>query len=172
MTDVSAVHAEAFLRLDTNRGPREVAAEIQTLLADRGRRGFEGVGFWVGRLSDRVFQVEAAVIPAQRARRSTAGVSVLIEADELFRLNVWLHHNGLTPIAQVHSHPEAAYHSDADDAYPVVTKLGALSVVVPDFASDEFSLDRIAVYRLMPGGHWDRLPVSTVQRLIQLHDDF
>jgi hypothetical protein len=162
--------ADVFLSLDTIWVPTDVVAEIQGYLAECGRGGFEGVGFWVGRLAEHVFQVEAAVIPAQRATRSNKGVSVVVEGDELFRLNVWLHRHRLTPITQVHSHPDAAYHSETDDAYPIVTKLGALSIVVPDFASSSFSLERAAIHRLMPGGRWDRLPLLAAQQLIQFHD--
>lgn len=170
MTGASVV-ADAFLGLEMIRVPTDVVAEIQAHLAERGRNGFEGVGFWAGRITGRLFQVEAAVIPVQRATSNASGVAVVVDSNELFRLNVWLHRKRLTLIAQVHSHPDLAYHSEADDAYPMVTKVGALSIVVPDFARDPFSLARAAVYRLALGGRWEHLPAASAQRLIHLHND-
>ena len=55
-------------------------------------------------------------------------------ATELPRLNVLLHERNLTLVAQLHSHPTNAYHSSTDDTYPIVTRAGRISLVVPDFA--------------------------------------
>src|SRR4051812_32975161 len=35
---------------------------------------------------------------------------------------------------QVHTHPEEAFHSATDDAYPIVHSTGFLSLVIPNFA--------------------------------------
>jgi len=45
-----------------------------------------------------------------------------------------LRENRLSLVAQVHSHPREAFHSWADDKYAIVRHVGALSIVVPDFA--------------------------------------
>ena len=75
-----------------------------------------------------------------------------VEADELHRLNVWLYENAERLAIQVHSHPTEAFHSDTDDAYPIVTTLGGLSLVVPDFARYGVRGPETALYRLSSAG--------------------
>ena len=41
-----------------------------------------------------------------------------------FRVNRTFYEQGLTLAGQVHSHPADAYHSDTDDAYPLMTLIG------------------------------------------------
>lgn len=126
--------------------PRRVVERVQVHLRERGALGVEGVALWAGTRNGSVFDVREGVIPAQTAYRTDTGLLYWVDSDELHRVNLWLHEHALTLVAQVHSHPGAAYHSDTDDAYPIVTKLGSLSVVVPDFARRAFRLADIAVY--------------------------
>ena len=74
-------------------------------------------------------------------------------------------------IAQLHSHPGEAYHSELDDELPIATTAGCLSLVVPDFAREPFALRRCAVYRLMPGKGWGKLTGAETSRLISVIDD-
>jgi hypothetical protein len=59
--------------------------------------------------------------------------------------------------AQVHTHPGQAFHSAADDQWPIVSQAGFVSIVIPDFAAGEPSLDKAWVGRLQPDGKWRRL---------------
>jgi hypothetical protein len=138
-------------------------------LRNCGAQGLEGVVFWAGRLEGSRFLVTEACIPRQHALTDMqSGVGVAIDGDELFRLNVWLHKAGLQMIAQIHSHPGSAYHSSTDDALSVVTRAGALSIVVPYFAAGAFDLSRISVHRLTRGGGWKHLSTKEVKELLQL----
>lgn len=152
------------------RVPREVVEAIQQHLRDAGSTHCEGVAFWAGQTSADVFEVHAALVPAQIQTRSNEGVGVMITGDELFRMNVWLHQNGMTVVAQLHSHPGEAYHSDTDNDFSIVTQAGGLSIVVPDFARGPFSLDSAAVYRLDAHGAWSELDAATAKSLIRVLD--
>jgi hypothetical protein len=59
--------------------------------------------------------------------------------------------------AQVHTHPGAAFHSDCDDRWPVVSQGGFLSIVIPKFAAGEPTLDGAWVGRLQSNGRWRQL---------------
>jgi hypothetical protein len=133
-----------------------------------GQQGFEGFALWAGVREGALFHVRQTLIPAQRALRTASGVCVAVDADELHRLNIWLFEQHMLLIAQLHSHPGAAYHSDTDDMFPIATTVGCLSLVVPDFARQPFTLDRCAVYRLMPGGRWIGFAPADVLRLITI----
>ncbi|MBA3242579.1 MAG: Mov34/MPN/PAD-1 family protein [Acidobacteria bacterium] len=148
--------------------PAEFAREAQEHLASVGRQGHEGFALWVGVLEGEIFHVRRTVIPAQRGLRFEQGVCVRVDGDELHRINVYLYQEGLRLMAQIHSHPTEAYHSETDDTYPIATTLGSLSLVVPDFARDPFSLARCAVYRLLPPAEWVELPGKEAEQLIIL----
>jgi hypothetical protein len=60
----------------------------------------------------------------------------------------------------VHSHPAGAFHSPADDANPVLSHEGAISVVVPYFGLGlRRGVAACAVYRLT-AGRWRALPAG------------
>lgn len=136
-----------------------------------GEAGFEALVVWAGRWRDTelgVFDVELALMPRQRATRTEDGVAVIVDGDTLFEMNVSLNERGLRLIAQLHSHPGEAYHSEIDDRYSVVTARGGLSLVVPDFAAGPFTLDACAVYRLEAGGEWAEVPPGRVASLFDI----
>lgn len=152
------------------RVPRDVIEAVQQHLREAGVAQCEGVAFWAGQLAADVFEVQAALVPAQIQTRSEDGVAVTITGDELFRMNVWLHKNSMTVVAQVHSHPGEAYHSETDDDFSIMTQGGGLSIVVPDFARGPFALETAAVYRLDARGKWRELSPNELTALIKILD--
>jgi hypothetical protein len=131
----------------------------QTLepIREAGQRGYEAFVLWGGRLDEtgRRLTFESAYFPAQTTGRGDEGLLVVVKGDALFRVNRAFYEHGLALAAQVHSHPTDAYHSDMDDAYPLMTLEGGLSGVVPDFGRG--GRDRLADwawYRLVGPGEW------------------
>ncbi|WP_245431659.1 Mov34/MPN/PAD-1 family protein [Mesorhizobium atlanticum] len=139
-------------------------------LAAVGQSGYEGLGLWVGKATGETATVERALIPQQHLIRSASGVGVHMGGDELHRLNVWLFEHDLRILAQIHSHPTDAYHSQTDDENAVATAIGSLSLVVPDFARRPFDLSSTAVYRLNAAGSWLEVPPQNACRLIEIVD--
>lgn len=154
----------------TVRVPNSCAEEAHAHLKRVGALGHEGFALWAGVRDGETFNVRRTIIPAQRALRTDLGVCVTVDGDELHRINVWLFGEGLTLIAQLHSHPGEAYHSETDDEYPIVAESGGLSLVLPNFAQAPFSLNRCAVYRLLPPNGWVELSDDVVEQLIVLED--
>lgn len=152
------------------RIPRTLVGEAMDHLRRMGRQGYEGFALWAGTLQGSTFQVTHTLIPAQKGIRSNSGVCVVIGPDELHRINVWLYENARMLIAQIHSHPTEAYHSETDDDYPIATTVGGLSLVVPDFARRTFSIGTTALYRLSATARWDPLTVEEAAQLIQITD--
>lgn len=154
----------------TVRVPRPLALEAHAHLQRMGWACSEGFALWAGQAEGDVFHVRRTIIPDQTSDQSLVGTCVIVDGDELHRINVWLYENAMTLIAQIHSHPAEAYHSATDDAYPIVATSGGLSLVVPDFAKDPFSLARCAVYRLTPRQGWGRLSAHDAAKLIRWED--
>jgi len=156
--------------------PRNVVEETQAHLRQAGSAGLEGMALWAGQQDGAQFHIRAAIIPQQQGHRTEHGLAVSVPGAELHRINMWLHRNRLRLIAQVHSHPTEAYHSSTDDRYAIATALGALSIVVPDFAVRPFRLDDCAAYRLSPSPwwrfsstpYWRALPYPELARTLQI----
>lgn len=148
--------------------PRHAIAKMHAFLSEAGHAGLEGFTAWVGVQDGSRFEVKETVIPRQTGHRGRQGLYVLIDADELFLLNRWLYENKLTLIAQIHSHPTDAYHSDLDDEIPIATTQGCISIVVPDFARSPFELSKCAVFRLSTENTWDEVPPQSALDLIQI----
>jgi hypothetical protein len=131
----------------------------QTLerVQEAGQKGYETFVLWGGTLDDtrHRFQFVSGYVPAQTTTRGEDGLLVVVDGDALFQVNRAFYEEGLTLAAQVHSHPTDAYHSETDDAYPLMTLIGGLSGVVPDFgAGGRARLDDWAWYRLTGPGTW------------------
>jgi hypothetical protein len=143
--------------------------ETQRFLRLVGQRGHEGLVLWCGRESQpTVFEISHILVPRQRAVKTPDGVCAIVEGDELHRINMELYESGLRLIAQVHSHPTDAFHSDTDDDYAIVNTVGCLSLVVPDFAVRDFALRDCAIYRLEPTGRWAEMTSDDAERLIEI----
>ena len=148
--------------------PLEATRETQRFLRAVGERGNEGLVLWCGKADGDTFNVTRILIPRQRGIRTADGVCAIVDSREMHRINVELYESGLRIVAQVHSHPTHAFHSDTDDEYAIANTVGALSFVVPDFAVREFSLDDCAIYRLGAGGEWSELSLEEANALIDV----
>ena len=128
------------------------SAVESTLKAMRhfGSHGYEALVLWVGHVDSTtgIARVAQAFVPDQKPISSEDGVGYFVSGDTLFKLNRALSETGLRLIAQVHSHPGEAYHSEADDRYAIVTAEGGFSLVVPDFGHAPGILTAWAVYQL------------------------
>lgn len=145
--------------------PLDLAERTLERLRRAGRRGYEAFVLWGGELDSedpKRFRVVESYLPEQSTMATESGLLVLIDGEALFRVNRAFHERGLILAAQVHSHPTDAYHSDTDDAYPMVTLLGGLSGVVPDFGDGGIGrLEDWAWYRLTGPGAWSPLDSTT-----------
>jgi len=150
--------------------PRTVVTEMQRFLRSMGEQRHEGVVLWAGQPEGGVFQVTNLLIPRQRATRTTEGVCASVDGDEMYRINAELLRAELRLIAQIHSHPTDAYHSETDDEHALVRTMGCLSLVIPDFAARPFSLADTAVFRLDRAGAWQELDKRAVASLIRIED--
>lgn len=156
---------EGLLGVRTFVIPTAVLVETISFLRKVGARGNEGFVLWSGTLtSGRNFRFSSVVIPEQVAIETEHGLLVTVEGEALFRVNKAVHERAEILAAQVHTHPTDAYHSSTDDTFPLVTLVGALSVVLPDFARRApQDIDRWAWYRLSKRAKWE--PASTTTKI-------
>ncbi|MDX6453828.1 MAG: hypothetical protein QOH16_3877 [Gaiellaceae bacterium] len=148
--------------------PRTLLESSLEVLAEIGKKNAEGFVVWGGvRESETVFQFEGGLVPDQRAYSTENGLLVTVDGDALHKVNVTFNENGLMLAGQIHSHPTDAYHSTTDDQLPLVTVVGGLSVVVPDFARDGLdAYANFAWYRLASYANWVEVDPSTTIELL------
>ena len=147
--------------------PLPLVLEAHSNLREIGKNSLEGFALWAGTIEGDVFYVRKTIIPIQRGFSSRSGVYVKVDGAELSRINMWLYENEMTLIAQIHTHPSEAYHSEMDDSYPIVTTVGGFSLVIPNFAMGPFDFSKYVVFRLSDGG-WKRLSHPQVNQLIKI----
>lgn len=133
-----------------------ILADTISFLQDVGRQGYEGFVLWGGGHIDAgAFRFTRVIIPDQRAYATPRGLLVTVEGNALFDVNRTLYESHELLGGQVHTHPTTAYHSTTDNHYPLVTLLGSLSVVIPDFAQHApTDIELWAWYRLAEYGRW------------------
>ncbi len=137
--------------------PAAVLTQTLEVLQRAGRDGNEAFVTWGGLVVEEgtTLKIVSAVVPAQRAHQTADGLLVTVDGQSLFEVNRVLYERGEVLAAQVHSHPQGAYHSSTDDCFSLVTLTGALSVVVPRFGADGLNSCRgWAWYRMTGQGQW------------------
>lgn len=133
---------------------------IQTsieILREAGREGCEGVVLWLGCRNHDHIEVKDAFQPHYTSKAdmfhiTPEGMNAL--HDELRRRRCMV-------AAQVHTHPGRAFHSKADDRWAIVRHVGALSLVLPNFAFDTTAdnfLAKARVYCFSDDGLWLAVP--------------
>ncbi|MEZ0579253.1 hypothetical protein [Nocardioides sp. MH1] len=138
------------------RIPNTVLDPTLDFLRAAGQGGYEGFVVWGGRLlDDTTLAFTSCYVPKQTAHKTASGLLVTVDGEALFNMNRAFYNQGEVAAGQVHSHPTDAYHSETDDHFPLVTLAGALSLVIPDFATHgREAIDRWAWYRLVGEGVW------------------
>lgn len=161
---MTAIRLDQVLTFDIN--PTVISTTLYALQRF-GELGYEGLVLWVGDISGGTAHITQAFLPDQQPIKGEDGVGYFVDSETLFQVNKGLAETGLCLIAQVHSHPGKAYHSEADDRYAIVTAEGGLSLVVPNFGRAPADPKSWAVYRLSKD-HWRKLDQAEVGSIITI----
>lgn len=148
--------------------PLDTIVEAYSLMRYAGSKGVEGMSLFAGVIDADSFQVKQTIIPQQTGYIMEQGLLYSVSGDELYRINKHLFESKLMLGAQIHSHPGRAYHSETDDAFPIVTVVGGLSIVIPNFAKGPIDMRDWAVYRLSLDNQWISLSYEKVCECITI----
>lgn len=145
------------------QAPRRIVEITERELRRAGADGYELFVLWSGIIAKDRFIVSTPHVPRQESFRLCGrGLLVRVEGEALHKLNAWLYEAGEMLGVQVHAHPTAAFHSATDDAFPIVTALGGLSIVAADFCKHGLITETTAAYRLFPEG-WIEQDLSVLE---------
>jgi len=146
---------------------RSVLAETIEHLNLRGSAQAERVVLWLGTESADQSVITEVFVPIQE----TGAYRFVIPPEGMREILQRLRITRTKIIAQVHSHPQEAFHSAVDDAEALVRHEGALSLVVPRFAlytSPESFFQDAAIYELSARDTWDEMPAAEMN--IRIHE--
>lgn len=133
----------------------EILKKTEASLREAGREGYELFVLWSGVQEGGSFAVRSAHIPRQISSRSKDGLLVRVEGEALHKLNVWLYEHGEQLAAQIHAHPQEAFHSETDDTFAIAAQEGSLSLVAADFCALGLLHPSSAAFRLTHEGWLD-----------------
>lgn len=131
--------------------PSLVIDHTELVLRQAGSCGEEGFLLWAGTLAGGHAHVSSLVVPTISAGAHHGEVS----ADTTARLLTGLDERDLVPIAQLHTHPRAAFLSATDRIRPLVAVPGFLSIVIPTFGFvDLADVTLWSAHEFGGGHHW------------------
>lgn len=109
---------------------RAILSKTLRVLREGGKLNCETVVLWLGIEADGGYRVSEVYRPQQEV-----DIDIFrIPLPAMRELMGYLRKTRTRIVAQVHSHPEKAFHSMADDKWAIVRHAGAVSIVMPYFA--------------------------------------
>lgn len=142
---------------------RDAVASTISRIRQRGERGAEGVMLWLGRRNAFDSEVREAYEPLYQSRAD----QFVVPPEGMVALMDRICATGSAVVAQVHSHPELAFHSRADERWALIKHVGAYSIVLPWFCANTTPgnfWQEAAVFVMQSSGHWLELPASVKER--------
>lgn len=134
---------------------QELVQKTITVLQEGGVKQCETVVFWLGKGN--------TVDEVYRPEQSVSIDYFRLTSESMRSLMNYLKRDRRRILAQMHSHPGEAFHSKADDDWAVIRHEGALSLVLPTFASTTTLhnfYEQTATFSLSPDDKWLRVPTG------------
>jgi hypothetical protein len=135
-----------------------------------GKRQYEVVVLWAGFFESEIeFLIDTPILPNQKSYKTSSGVCYKVPGDEIFNISYFLYKSGRELIAQIHTHPQDAFHSSHDERYPLVTAVGQFSFVVPRFATHfDKGFEGCCVFRLSCEAFWEEIQREEFLRMFSI----
>lgn len=137
---------------------RDTLKATISIMRRGGERGEERVALWLAAAAPRksapiveVYEPDQ-VAEADRFRLPPSSMRCLMDHLRVTRRRI---------VAQIHTHPGRAFHSEVDAEWAIVRHVGALSLVLPWFAATitpQSFLDEVATYEYSHTGDWILCP--------------
>jgi hypothetical protein len=143
-----------------------IIAESMHALRDGSAGRREWVILWQGRiLSESTAEITRLIVPLQ----ITGPYHFNIPLEERLRLLDQVSSQAEFILVQLHTHPQEAFHSQADDRFAITKHIGAISIVIANFGAD-WSGDFLnaSVHRHLGAGQWRKLRPDEVVELLQV----
>ncbi len=134
--------------------PSALWNDVMSQLRERGHQRHESGGFLLGRqIGERREAVLAIFYDELDSKAYATGICIL-KADSFSKLWALCREKGLTVVADLHTHPGAAFQSGSDRKNPMVARAGHIAIIVPDFAAPPVTYGRLGIYEYQGAHQW------------------
>ena len=120
----------------------------------RGRRRHESGAFLLGSERDGRRQASDIVFYDDLDPAAYASGVCILKADAFSKLWALCREKQLTVVADIHTHPGAAFQSEVDRRNPMVACPGHIAIIVPDFAAAPVRYDRLGIFEYHGEHRW------------------
>lgn len=137
---------------------REILRTTISILQRGGERGEERIALWLSAAPPRT---PATIVEVYEPDQVAAVDYFRLPHASMRSLMDHLRTTRRRIVAQIHTHPGQAFHSEADAEWAIIRHLGALSLVLPRFArttTPETFLEEVMTYEYSRGGLWVHCP--------------
>ena len=120
----------------------------------RGQRRHESGAFLLGHdAAAGAKRVDVVYYDELDAAAYASGVCIL-QGDAFAKLWAICRERKLTVVADIHTHPAAAFQSESDRTNPMVARAGHIAIIVPDFAAPPVRYERLGIYEYRGEHRW------------------
>jgi proteasome lid subunit RPN8/RPN11 len=146
--------------------PVAVKKQTDAYLQVSKKNGIEVVLLWSATPNTNPLEVKMVWFP----RQMSGEAFFQVPEEQLFEINKELSKIGQVLVAQVHSHPSAAFHSSTDDEFAIANHAGAYSIVVPDYGGVSVCDYARSAYFVKESQKWRQLTASESREKIRFGD--
>ncbi len=136
--------------------PRRMIEETFAVFRSCGANMRECQLYWLSPWAEPLRLTEV-VHPKHRS----SAYALSIESDWINRFWLDLSNRGMGVRIQVHTHPFDAFHSETDDAFPLLPDVGFLSLVIPNFAMGPVGFEDAYLTEIQPDGRWQQVDIGS-----------
>lgn len=134
--------------------PSPLWNNVMSQLRTRGHQRHESGGFLLGREIGERREAVTAIFYDELDPNAYAACICILKADSFSKLWALCREKGLTVVADLHTHPGAAFQSGSDRNNPMVARAGHIAIIVPDFAAPPITYDRLGIYEYQGAHQW------------------
>ncbi len=129
---------------------REIIGELER----RGRHKHEAGAFLLGVERNGQCEVTSAIFYDDLDEEAYSTGVCILHGNAFAKL--WSHcrEQGLTVVADVHTHPGAGFQSEADRTNPMVARTGHIAIIVPNYASWPIRKEQMGIYEYRGQHEW------------------
>ena len=135
--------------------PKTLWRDVIRNLHASGRRQHESGAFLLGRQEGRRFEAVSAIFYDDLDGSAYASGVCVLKADSFSKLWAICREQKLTVVADMHTHPGAAFQSESDRKNPMVARAGHIAIIIPNFASPPIEHKQLGFYEYLGDHRWN-----------------
>lgn len=134
--------------------PGSLWSSLTAELCRRGAGQHEAGAFLLGNRTGTRSDVTDVIFYDQLDPQAYSSGVCILHANAIAELWRRCREKSLTVVADVHTHPGAAWQSVSDKANPMVARSGHVAIILPDFATAPVADSKIGIYEYLGEHQW------------------